>query len=56
MKLKEGTDDRCCGACKCFLYEDIDGEGYCATNTMICYCGDVCDNFKEIDYETSNND
>jgi len=29
MTRKEGTDEQCCGNCKCFLFEDTDGYGNC---------------------------
>ena len=32
----------CCGECKKFLYEDIEGYGICDKNNEVCYCGDKC--------------
>ena len=32
----------CCGECKKFLYEDIEGYGICDKNNEVCYCGDEC--------------
>ena len=32
-----------CGECKKFLYEDIEGYGYCGKkDNEVCYCGDKC--------------
>lgn len=50
-KLKEGTDERCCGACANFKYEDFDGYGFCdyvENRKHETHCSLVCkDNFKE---------
>ena len=32
-----------CGECKKFLYEEIEGYGYCEKkDNEVCYCGDKC--------------
>ena len=32
-----------CGECKKFLYEDIEGYGFCGKkDNEVCYCGDRC--------------
>lgn len=40
-----------CGACKKFMYEDIDGYGYCGGDMAFpCRCSDKChlENFKKL--------
>lgn len=46
--LSKGDDDRCCGCCQHFKYEDTDGYGYCglSTNKPETHCSDVCRGFK----------
>ena len=49
-ELDEETDEYvekcdktiCCGECKKFLYEDIEGCGICDKTNEVCYCGDKC--------------
>ena len=31
-----------CGECEKFLYEDINGYGFCGKTNEKCYCGDKC--------------
>ena len=31
-----------CGECEKFLYEDINGYGFCGETNEECYCGDKC--------------
>ena len=31
-----------CGECDNFLYEDINGYGFCGETNEECYCGDKC--------------
>ena len=31
-----------CGECEKFLYEDIDGYGFCGKNNEECRCSDKC--------------
>ena len=31
-----------CGECEKFLYEDIEGYGFCGKTNEECYCGDKC--------------
>ena len=31
-----------CGECEKFLYEDIEGYGFCGKTKEVCYCGDKC--------------
>lgn len=47
-EMNKVTDERCCGCCKHFLYEDTDGYGYCEVNTHKpeSHCSDVCQAFK----------
>lgn len=46
--LPLGTDERCCGCCQYFSYEDTDGFGYCdkSTNRPEAHCSDVCLGFE----------
>lgn len=36
------SDDRCCGSCDNFKYEDMDGFGLCVAFNVESYCGYVC--------------
>lgn len=44
----KSTDERCCGCCQHFQYEDIDGYGYCDKDKVKpeAHCSDVCKAFK----------
>jgi len=35
-------EERVCGNCCWFLYEDIDGVGICAIKDRVSHCGDPC--------------
>lgn len=36
------SDDRCCGSCDNFKYEDPEGFGLCVAFNVESYCGYVC--------------
>jgi len=35
-------DELICGECEDFLYEDLDGFGYCGIDNEECHCWDKC--------------
>ena len=45
-KLKIGTDEECCGACRSFSNECTDGDGHCDKHNCKSYCGLVCNEFE----------
>lgn len=42
INRKEGTEDYCCGLCRRFQHEDIDGYGFCALDGEECHCSECC--------------
>ena len=41
-----GQPETGCGCCLHFLYEDMDGFGYCNIEEREMYCGGDCENFE----------
>ena len=42
-----------CGECDNFLYEDIDGYGFCGKkDNEVCYCGDKCHIKHKVKHDT----
>ena len=44
IKIVSAMEDKViyCGECEKFLYEDINGYGFCGKTNEKCYCGDKC--------------